>query len=563
MLTKLGFVVMAIAAGGCGAGAGAGAHGVKTVKTYDVLIKGGTIHDGSGGEPTVGDVAIDGDVIAAVGKLAGARGRVEIDARGLVVAPGFINMLSWAIDDIMHDGRALADVRQGVTLEVFGEGVSMGPLSPAMKARFRAEQEEIQYDIAWTTLDEYLRHVEARGVSTNVASFVGATTIREHVLGEDDVDPTPAQLAEMARLVDEAMRDGALGVGSSLIYAPAAYAETAELEALCRVVARHGGMYISHVRDEGDRLVESVDELIGLARRTGVRAELYHLKASGRRNWGKIDEVVRRVEAARAEGLAITANMYTYTASFTGLSSVVDNWAHAGGREALLGRLRDPEMRRRIIAEIEGRPNNVSEGAGEHVLLVRFRNAEHRGLQGKRLSEIARARGRSAAETVVDLLIENEGSVGAVFFSMSEDNVRRQLQLPWVSFGSDAGAMAPEGVFLTQSTHPRAYGNFARLLGHYVRDEKLISVGEAIRKLTSLPAENLRIERRGALRPGFHGDVVVLDLAKVKDVATYERPHQLAEGVVHVLVNGVPVLRDGEHTGAKPGRVVRGPGWGR
>jgi N-acyl-D-amino-acid deacylase len=530
---------------------------------HDIVIRHGTVYDGSGGTPVLADVAITGDTIVAIGDLGGATGRTEIDATGLAVAPGFINMLSWAGTRLLADGRSQSDIRQGVTLEVFGEGESGGPLNDRMKATLVEEQGDIKYDIAWTTLAEHLDHLVDRGVSTNIASFVGATTVRDHVLGQANRDPTPVELDTMRGLVDQAMREGALGVGSSLIYAPAFYAKTPELVELVKVAASHGGMYISHMRSEGNRLVEAVDELITIARESGARAEIYHLKAAGRDNWGKLDTVIQRIEAARAEGLAITADMYTYTAGSTGLDAAMPPWVQEGGYTAWADRLRDPEIRRRVLREMSTPTNdweNLYLAAGaEGTVLVGFKNDALKPLTGKTLAAVAKERGRSPEETAIDLVIEDGSRVQVVYFLMSEDNVRRQMTLPWMNFGSDAGSMAPEGVFLKSSTHPRAYGNFARVIGRYTR-EGVITLPEAIRKLTSQPAEVLRIQKRGRLTSGYFADIAIFDPARVEDHATYEQPHQYSTGMVHVLVNGVPVLKDGEHTGATPGRVVHGPG---
>ncbi len=534
--------------------------------TYDVVIRHGTVYDGTGGVPAQADVAIRGDSIVAVGGAVRGRGRTEIDAAGLAVAPGFINMLSWANEDLIQDGRSQGDIRQGVTLEVMGEGESMGPLTDSMKAEAARQQGDIRYPITWTTLGEYLDTLVGRGISTNVASFVGATTVRIHEIGYADRPPTPAELQRMRALVRQAMDEGALGVGSSLIYAPAFYAGTDELVALAEEAGRSGGMYISHMRSEGNRLLEAVDELITIARRARVPAEIYHLKAAGRANWGKLDSVIARVERARAEGLRITADMYTYTAGATGLDAAMPPWVQEGGLEAWRRRLQDPAIRARVAREMRT-PTTAWEnlylaaGSPENVLLVGFKQDSLKPLTGKTLAAVARMRGMSPEETAMDLVVRDDSRVGTVYFLMSEDNVKREIALPWVSFGSDAGSMTPEGVFLKSSTHPRAYGNFARLLGRYVRDEHAITLQEAIRRLTSLPAENLKLRRRGSLRPGFYADVVVFNPDSIADHATFDRPHQFATGVVHVFVNGVQVLRGGEHTGAKPGRVVRGPGW--
>lgn len=527
---------------------------------YDVVVRGGTIYDGSGEAPFKGDLAVRGDRIAYVGPRAPGRGRREIDARGKAVSPGFINMLSWANETLLVHPEGESDLRQGVTLEVFGEGWSMGPWTEEMKRRELERQGDIKFDIAWTTLDEYLRHLERRGVSPNVASFVGATTVRMHELGEGDVDPTPEQLARMRALVRRAMEDGALGVGSSLIYAPAFFAETPELTALAGEAAKCGGMYISHIRNEGAGLIAAVDELIAISRESGAPAEIYHLKQSGRGNWDKLDEVIARVEEARRSGLRITADMYTYPASSTGLDASMPLWAQEGGVEAWVKRLKTPEIRMRVIREMREQ-GRLQESGPEGVLLVGFKTAALKPLIGKTLAQVARERGVGAEEAAVDLVAEDGSRVDVIYFPMSEDNVRRQTALPWMSFGSDAGARKPQGVFLQSSTHPRAYGNFARLLGRYVREEKTTTLQDAVRRLTAFPASNLGLEDRGALKPGFFADVVVFDPAAIKDHATFEAPQQFATGVSHVLVNGALALSEGEPTGRHAGRVVRGRGW--
>ncbi len=534
--------------------------------THDLVLRGGTIYDGLGGPPVVGDVAIAGDRIVGVGDLGRARGRRELGVAGLAVAPGFINMLSWATESLIEDGRSLSDIVQGVTLEVFGEGWSEGPLTEAMRQEVVENQGDIRYEVTWTTLGDYLDHLVELGVSTNVASFVGATTVRIHELGYEDRAPTPEELARMQDLVRAAMAEGALGVGSSLIYAPAFYAETDELVALAAAAGESDGMYISHMRSEGNRLLEAVDELIAIARRAGVPAEIYHLKAAGEANWGKLDEVIAKVEAARAEGLAITADMYTYTAGATGLDAAMPPWVQEGGLDAWIERLKDPAIRARVIAEMRTPTDEwenllLAAGSPEQVLLVGFKNDALKPLTGKTLAAVAAERGLSPEEAAIDLVIEDDSRVGTVYFLMSEDNVRRQVSLPWVSFGSDAGSEAPEGVFLESNPHPRGYGNFARLLSRYVRDEELVPLAEAIRRLTSLPVTNLKLRERGRLASGYFADLAVFDPEKIQDHASFDRPHQLATGMVHVFVNGVQVLADGQHTGAKPGRFVRGPGW--
>lgn len=532
---------------------------------YDVILRGGTIYDGSGGKPFTGDVALRGDRIAKIGDLGTARGKAEVDVRGLAVAPGFVNMLSWATESLIADGRGQSDIRQGVTLEVMGEGWSMGPLNDAMKKEMIAEQGDIKFDVSWTTLGEYLEHLEKRGISPNVASFVGATTVRVHEVGYQDRPPTPEELRRMRKLVAQAMEEGALGVGSSLIYAPAFYAKTDELVAICEEAGKYGGMYISHMRSEGNRLLEAVDELITIARRAKVPAEIYHLKAAGRQNWDKLDAVIKKVEAARAEGLRITADMYTYTAGATGLDAAMPPWVQEGGLEAWKQRLADPAVRERVAREMSSPTDeweNFYHSAGpDNMLLVAFKNDKLKPLTGKSLSEVAKMRGKTPQETAMDLVIEDDSRVGTVYFLMSEENVKREVAIPWLSFGSDAEALAPEGAFLKSNPHPRAYGNFARLLGKYVRDEKVIPLEEAVRKLTSLPAENLKIQARGRIKEGYFADLAIFDPAKIQDHATFAKPHQYATGMRHVFVNGVQVLKDGEHTGAKPGRVVRGPGY--
>jgi len=532
----------------------------------DTILRGGTVYDGSGGEPYIGDVAIKGDRIACVGRCPGTA-RQEIDASGLAVAPGFINMLSWANESLIADGRGQSDVRQGVTLEVMGEGESMGPWNAEMKRNESARQGDIKYRIDWTSLGEYLQYLERKGVSPNVASFVGATTVRVHELGEGDVDPTAEQLTGMRALVRKAMDEGAMGVGSSLIYAPANFAETPELIALASEAGRCGGMYISHIRDEGPKLIEAIDELVEISEKSGAPAEIYHFKQSGRENWGKIDAAIARVEAARARGLRITADMYTYPASSTGFDAAMPLWIQAGGIEQWVERLKDPAQRAKALAEMR-RPD-ASENTKlvveepDKVILVGFKTEALKPLTGKTLAEVARTRGRSPEETVAELIVEDGTRIQVVYFGMSEANVAREVTLPWMSFGSDAAALAPEGVFLKSSTHPRAYGNFARLLGKYVREEQRVPLAEAVRRMSALPAQNLKLADRGSLKPGYFADIAVFDPSKIADRATFAKPQQYAIGMRHVLVNGVPVLRDGEDIGATPGRFVRGPGWNR
>jgi len=531
---------------------------------FDLVIRGGDIYDGSGGAPVKGDVAIKGQRIACVGACPGSASKT-VDATGKAVSPGFINMLSWSTESLIADGRGLSELKQGVTLEVMGEGDSMGPLSPEMKRLALQRQGDIKYPIGWTTLDEYLRFLEKKGVSVNVASFIGAATARIHVLGEGDVDPTPDQLARMRALVTKAMEDGAMGVGSSLIYAPGSYAETDELVALVTEAGRCGGMYISHMRSEGNRLEQAVDELITISRRSGAPAEIYHLKASGKPNWGKLDGVLKQIETARAEGLRITADMYTYPAGSTGLDAAMPTWVQAGGVEAWIARLKDPETRAKVKAEMIGEPvgfENLQRHAGaEGTLLVGFKNPKLKPLTGKTLAQVAQERGVSPQDAAIDLVIEDGSRVQVVYFLMDEANVARQTALPWLSFGSDAEGQAPEGPFLLSSTHPRAYGNFSRLLAKYVRDERRLSLSEAVRKLSALPAHNLGLHDRGMLKVGNYADVVVFDPATIQDHATFEKPQQFSTGVSEVVVNGQLSLAGGEPTAARPGQVVRGRGW--
>ena len=532
---------------------------------YSVLIQGGTIYDGSGAAPYVGDVAIKGDRIVYVGRHAPGRGAKVVEASGKAVSPGFINMLSWANEDLIADPRGMSDTYQGVTLEVMGEGDSMGPWTPEMKRLEVKRQGDIKFPIRWTTLGQYLEWITHKGITPNVTSFVGATTVRVHELGEKDVDPTPAQLNRMRALVRQAMKEGAVGVGSSLIYAPATYAETPELVALAHEAARCGGMYISHMRDEGPKLLEAIDELVTISRESGAPAEIYHYKQAGKANWGKIDAAVARVNAARASGLRVTADMSTYAASSTGFDAAFPTWMQDGGLEAWVKRLKDPAQRAKAIAEMKG-PNGTENAKlvvdePDKVLLVGFKTAKLKPLTGKSLAEVAKTRGKSSVETAADLIVEDGTRIQVVYFSMNPDNVKREVALPWMSFGSDAGSQAPEGVFLKSSTHPRAYGNVARLLGYYVRDQHATTLQDAIRRLTSLPATNLALKQRGSLKPGYYADVVVFDPATIGDVGTFAKPQQLARGVNDAFINGVQVLRNGKHTGATPGRFVRGPGW--
>ena len=535
-------------------------------QSVDLVIKNGLVYDGLGKPPVRGNVYIRSDSIVATGVWKNLSGKKEIDARGFAVAPGFINMLSWATTSLIEDPKSQSDIRQGVTLEVMGEGESMGPWSEEMKKLDRDNQGDIKYEIKWTTLGEYLSYLEQKGIATNVASFVGATTVREHEIGFADRPPTNDELERMKSLVRVAMEEGALGVGSSLIYAPAFYAKTDELIELCKVASQYGGSYISHMRSEGNRLLEAVDELINISREANLPAEIYHLKAAGESNWNKMDAVIQKVESARTSGLKITADMYTYPAGATGLDASMPPWVQEGGLKAWIVRLKDSKTRERVKKEMST-PTDAWEnlylaaGSAERVLLVGFKQDSLKYLTGKTLAEVSKLRGTSPEETAMDLVIDDGTRVSTVYFLMSEGNIKKQIAQPWVSFGSDAESMAPQGNFLKSNPHPRAYGNVARLLGKYVRDEKVVPLEEAIHKLTSLPAENLKLKRRGKLLPGYFADMVVFDPKTIQDHATFDKPHQYSTGVLHVFVNGVQVLKDGKHTGATPGRFVKGPGW--
>lgn len=533
-------------------------------QSFDIIIKGGTVYDGTGRAPIRADVGIKGDRIAAIGNLSHATALTIVDAKGLAVAPGFINMLAHSETSLIRDPRSLSEIKQGVTTQIFGE-LSMGPLNDQMKQRLREQQGDVKYDIEWTTLADYLKYLEKRGVSQNFASFIGAATIRENVIGLEDKPPTPEQLNQMRQLVRREMEAGALGITTALIYPPAFYAKTDELIALCKVAAKYKGKYTVHMRSEGNQLIEGVQETIRISREAGLPAEIYHLKAAGVSNWPKMDQVIRMIEAARRRGLKITANMYTYRAGGTGLDAAMPPWVFDGGREAAYKRLQDPATRKKIADAIRT-PTNEWEnlyllaGSPDRIHLASFRTEKLKLLTGKTLAEVAKMRGTDPIETIMDLVLEDRSRIGTIYFLMSEDNIKKQIRLPWVSFGSDAASIAPEGVFLKSSVHPRAYGNFARLLGKYVRGEKVISLAEAARRLSGLPATNLGLDHRGFLKPGMFADVVVFDPNTIADRATFENPHQLAVGVKDVFVNGVQVLKDGEHTGAKPGRALWGPG---
>src|SRR5438874_4367007 len=533
-------------------------------QSFDIIIKGGTVYDGTGRPPVKADLGIKGDRIAAIGNLSRATAPNIVDAKGLAVAPGFINMLSHSETSLIRDPRSLSEIKQGVTTQIFGE-LSMGPLNDQMKQRLREQQGDVKYDIEWTTLAEYLKFLEKRGVSQNFASFIGAATIRENVVGLEDRPPTPEQLDQMRELVRREMEQGALGITTALIYPPAFFAKTDELIALCKVAAKYKGKYTVHMRSEGNQLIEGVQETMRIGREAGLPVEIYHLKALGKDNWPKMDQVIKMIEDARRQGLKITANMYTYTAGGTGLDASMPPWVFDGGREAAYKRLQDPVTRRKIADAVRTPTNDwenlyLAAGSPDRILLASFRTEALKPYTGKTLAEVARLRGKDPVETIMDLVLEDRSRIGTIYFLMSEENIEKQIRLSWVSFGSDAASIAPEGVFLRSSAHPRAYGNFARLLGKYVREEKVISLAEAVRRLSGLPATNLGLDHRGFLRQGMFADVVVFDADTIADRATFENPHQLAVGVKHVFVNGLQVLRDGEHTGAKPGRALWGPG---
>ena len=534
--------------------------------SHDLILRGGSIFDGSGTEAFVGDVAIDGDKIVALGDLGKATAAVEIDVSGLAVAPGFVNMMSWANESLIQDGRSQSDIRQGVTLEIMGEGTSMGPLNERMKAEMLSQQGDIRYDVEWTSLAEYLNYLEKRGISPNVASFIGAASPREYVIGHEDRPPTAEELDQMRSLVREAMQDGALGVASSLMYPPGLFADTSELIELSKIAAEYDGMYISHMRDEGAHMIEAVDEVLTIARDANIRAEIYHIKSSGKANWHLFDKAVEMVEAARADGLEITADVYTYPAGSTGLNVTIPPWVQEGGFDESIKRMSDPALREQIIREMNTKSDDwenmfLAVGSPENILMVNFKSDALKPLTGKTVADVAAMRGTSPENTIMDLIIEDGSRIGTVYFTQSEDIVRKAVALPWVSFNSDEASLAPEGVFLKSNPHPRAYGSFARVLAKYVRDEQVITLQEAIRKLSALPAQTMRIDRRGELREGFYADVVVFDPENIQDHATFVKPHQYATGMIHVFVNGEQVLKDGEHTGATPGRAVRGPGW--
>jgi N-acyl-D-amino-acid deacylase len=532
---------------------------------FDVIIRGGTVYDGTGTEPQQADVAIRGDRIAGIGDFKSAQAKTVIDAKGLAVAPGFINMLSWSTESLIQDGRSQSEIRQGVTTEIMGEGESMGPVNDRVREHMLRAQTDIKYDIKWNTLAEYLQYLEKRGISCNVASFLGATTLREYVIGFEDKPATPEQLEQMRELVRKEMEAGALGIGTSLIYPPAFYAKTEELIELCKVAAKYQGKYISHMRSEGNQLFEALDELLRIAREANIPAEVYHIKAAAEKNWTKEDELLARIERAQKEGLNVRANMYTYTAAGTGLDACLPPWTEDGGYPALFKRLRDPATREKIKAEVKIDSDKwenlyLAAGSPEKILLVGFKSDKLKPLTGKTLAEVAKMRGKDPIDTIMDLIAEDESRIGTVYYLMSEENVKKELRKPWISFGSDEASQAPEPPFTKSNPHPRAYGNFARVLGKYVRDEKVLPMSDAIHRLSGQPATNLGLDHRGFLKEGMFADVVVFDPATISDRATFEKPHQYAVGVKHVFVNGVQVIKDGEHTGAKPGRALWGPG---
>ena len=532
---------------------------------YDTIIRNGNIYDGTGGKPYLADLAIQGDKIAKIAPNIPERGKEEIDASNMAVSPGFINMLSWATTSLIADGRSLSDIKQGVTLEVFGEGGSMGPLNEQMKEDEKASMGEFKYDIDWTTLGEYLESLERRGISTNVASFIGATTLRVHEIGYENRPPTDQEMENMRNLVRQAMEEGALGIGSSLIYAPAFYSSTEELIELCKIASDYNGMYISHLRSESNQFLEALEELITISEKAGIRAEVYHLKAGGVKNHYKMDQAIARIDAARNRGLDISTDMYTYIAGATGLDAHMPPWVQEGGYNKWVERLKDPDIRAQVKQEMTTDTDeweNLGYLAGpDGVLFAGFKNPDLRQYIGKTLKEVADELGKHYADVAMDFVMRDGSRVDVVYFLMSEENVQKQIQLPHISFGSDAGSLAPEGDFLKYNPHPRAYGNFARLLGKYVREEKLIPLEEAVYKLSGLSADKLKIKDRGYLKKGNFADVVIFDPETIQDHATFANPHQLATGVHHVFVNGMQVLKDGEHTGKTPGRVVRGPGY--
>jgi N-acyl-D-amino-acid deacylase len=532
---------------------------------YDTIIRNGMIYDGNGGKPYKGDIGVKNDTIAFIGDLSKAAAKNEVDAKGNAVSPGFINMMGHSEESLIQDGRGQSDIKQGVTTEIFTE-FSMGPLNAKMKEQQKGGQGDIKYDVEWNTLGEYMSFLEKKGVAPNIASFVGTGAVRMYVIGEDNVAPTPAQLDSMKALIRQAMEEGALGVTNALIYPVDFFAKTDELIALSKEAAKYGGMYTSHMRSEGNKLLEAVEELITITKEANLPAEIFHLKAAGKNNWWKMDSAIKRVERARREGQQITADMYTYVAGATGMTSAFPPTLQDGGFGKLRERLMDPKIRKEMTKAMNTDAadwENLYYGAGgaEHVLLLGFKQDSLKKYTGKTLAEAAVMRGKSPEETAMDLIIQDSTRVGVAYFLMNEENVKKQVSLPWVSFGSDEGSYTTEGVFLKSNAHPRAYGNFARVLGKYTRDEKTMTLQEAIRKLAKLPADNLKLKKRGELKVGNYADIVIFDPAKIKDNATFEKPHQYAEGMLHVFVNGIQVLKDGEHTDARPGKFIKGPGY--
>ena len=533
---------------------------------FDTILRNGTVYDGNGGTPFVADIAISADTIAFIGDLKNASAKSDINAKGMAVSPGFINMLSWAGESLIEDGRSQGDIRQGVTLEIMGEGSSMGPLNNFLRKQMIDNQTDIKYKVEWTTLGEYLSFLEKNGVSCNVASFVGAGTLRTYAVGESDRRATAAELDTMRSLVRQSMEEGAMGIGSSLIYPPDCFAGTDELIALCKEASRYGGSYISHMRSEGNRLCEGIEELITIAKEARVHAEIYHLKAAGRMNWHKMDSVINRIEKARADGINISADMYTYTAAATGLTSCFPPSLQDGGFDKLWARLQVPAIRKQMVKEMTTNANDWENfyfgvGSPDKIILLAFKQDSLKKYTGKTLAEVAKIRGRSPEETAIDLIVQDSTRIGVAYFLMNEENVKKQMSLPWVSFGSDAESCSSEGVFLKSNPHPRAYGNFTRVISKYSQKEHIFSLQEAIRKLSGLPATNLKLKKRGELKTGNFADILIFDPAKMKDNSTFENPHQYSSGMIDVFVNGVQVLKDGEHTGAKPGRFIKGPGY--
>ena len=533
---------------------------------FDIIVRNGVIYDGTGNKPYNGDVGINADTIAAIGDLHNVKATTDIDAKGMAVSPGFIDVQSQSMSSLIQDGRSMAAIKQGVTLEVFGEGESMGPLTDTLKKIEQSAEGDIKYGISWNTLEEYLEFLQQRGVSTNVASFLGAATVRENLLLFANRAPDSAELSKMKLLTKQAMEDGALGIGSALIYVPGNFAKTPELIELCKVAASYGGVYISHIRSEGNQLLQAADELITISKEAHIPAMFYHLKAAGKDNWYKMDPLIAKIDSANKSGLDISACMYPYTAGATGFDAAMPPYVQEGGLDKWVERLKDPAIRKKVSKEMVTPSNEwenlyLSVGGSQNIICIGFKQDSLKYLTGKRLSEIAKMRNKSPEETILDLIIQDHSRIEVIYFMMSEDNVKKEIKLPYTSFGSDEASTAPEGVFLKSSAHPRAYGTFAKLLGQYVRDEKLISLEEAVHKLSGLPATQLHLKKRGILLDGNYADLVVFDPATIKANSTYENPHQFATGVIDVFVNGTQVLKDGNHTEAKPGRVVHGPGY--